>query len=103
MITLTYTHTHSRTVNKSGRCGQALLVLFRIKLMTETGILEYFAKRHPMVNDTCSRIKEEMNNERALTLPEIGAPFVILAAGIPTAISVLLLEVMIKNMRRKNC
>ena len=71
--------------------------------MTETGILEYFAKRHPVVNNTCSRIKEEMSNARALTLQEVGAPFVILAAGIPTAISVLILEVIIKNMRRKNC
>ena len=71
--------------------------------MTETGILEYFAKRHPAVNDTCSRMKEEMNSARALALQEVGAPFVVLAAGIPTAISVLLLEVIIKNMRRNNC
>ena len=52
--------------------------------MTETGMLEYFERRYPAVNDTCSRIKEEMATVRALTLQEAGAAFLVLGAGVPS-------------------
>ena len=57
--------------------------------MTETGILEYFERRYPAVNDTCSRIKEDMAKARALTLQEAGAAFLVLGAGISMAMTVL--------------
>ena len=65
-------------------------------------MLELFEKRHPSVNDTCARMKEEMSKARALTLQEAGAAFVVLAAGIPVAISVLLLELIIQKVRKRN-
>ena len=69
--------------------------------MMETGMLELFERRHPSVNDTCSRMKEEMSKARALTLQEAGAAFVVLVAGIPVAISVLLLELIIQSLRKR--
>ena len=65
-------------------------------------MLELFEKRHPSVNDTCGKMKEEMSKARALTLQEAGAAFVVLAAGIPVAISVLLFELIIQNVRKRN-
>ena len=67
--------------------------------MTQTGILEFFKRIHPVVNDTCARMKEEMSNARALTLQEVGAPFVVLAVGIPTALTFLLLELFLKRIK----
>ena len=69
--------------------------------MMQTGILENFERKYPAVNDTCSRMKEETRNARALTLQEVGAAFVVLAGGISTAISVLLLEVIVQNIRKR--
>ena len=40
-----------------------------------------------------------MANARALTLHEVGAPFVVLAVGIPTALTFLLLELFLKRMK----
>ena len=74
--------------------------------MTQTGILEYFKRIHPVVNDTCARMKEEMANTRALTLQEAGAAFVVFSVGIPTALTFLLLEVFVKKMKKiplNNC
>ena len=66
--------------------------------MVAAGILDYFNRRHPAVNDTCSRMKEEMTKARALQLQEVGAAFVVLAAGLPTALIFLLVEVFVKNI-----
>ena len=74
--------------------------------MTQSGILEYFKRIHPVVNDTCARMKAEMANTRALTLHEAGAAFVVFAVGIPTALTFLLLEVFVKEMKKlhlNNC
>ena len=69
--------------------------------MMQTGILEHFERRYPAVNGTCSMMKEETRSARALTLQEVAAAFVVLAAGISTAISVLLLEVIVQNIRKR--
>ena len=69
--------------------------------MMQTGILENFERRYPAVSGTCSRMKEETRKARALNLQEVEAAFVILAAGISTAISVLLLEVIVKNIQKR--
>ena len=68
--------------------------------MAGAGILEYFNRRHPAVNDTCSRMKEEMTKARALPLQEVGAAFVVIAAGLPTAFTFLFMEVFVKNMKQ---
>ena len=67
--------------------------------MTQTGILEFFKRIHPVVNDTCARMKEELTNARALALQEVGAPFVVLAVGISTALTFLILELFLKKMK----
>ena len=69
--------------------------------MMQTGILEYFEIRYPAVNGTCFGMKEETRSARKLTLQEVGAAFVVLAVGISTAISVLLLEVIVKNIQKR--
>ena len=53
-------------------CNCMYFLIFRIKFMMETGMLELFERRHPSVNDTCSRMKEEMSKARALTMQEGG-------------------------------
>ena len=68
--------------------------------MTETGILKYFERRYPAVNDTCSKIKEEMSTVRALTLQEAGAAFVVLGAGISLAMAALFLEQIIQSVQK---
>ena len=68
--------------------------------MTETGILEYFERRYPAVNDTCSRIKEEMAKVRALTLQGTGAAFLVLGAGISAAMTVLFLELIVQSVQK---
>ena len=40
-----------------------------------------------------------MSKARALPLQEVGAAFVVLAAGLPTAFTFLLMEVFVKHMR----
>ena len=67
--------------------------------MTETGLLEYFERRHPVEDSTCERLEQERMRARTLSLEEVGAPFVILAAGIPTAVTVLILEILIMRFR----
>ena len=67
--------------------------------MMETGILEYFERRYPPVNDTCTRIKEEMAKARALTMHEAGAAFLVLGAGISIAMTALFLELIIRSVQ----
>ena len=69
--------------------------------MTETGLLENLRRKYPVTDGTCERKKKEITNARALTLNESGAAFVVLAAGIPTAASILLLEVIMRKARGK--
>ena len=70
-------------------------------MMMQTGILENFERRYPAINGTCSRMKEETRSARALNLKDVGAAFVILSAGISTAISVLVLEVIVQNIHKR--
>ena len=46
-------------------------------------------------------MKEEMSKARALSLQEAGAAFVVLATGIPVAITALLLELITQNVRKR--
>ena len=63
-------------------------------------MLEYFERRYPAVNDTCSRIKEEMAKVRALTLQEAGAAFLVLGAGVSMSMTVLFLELIVQSVQK---
>ena len=69
--------------------------------MTETGLLENLKRQYPVTDDTCEAKKKENTNARVLTLNEFGAAFVVLLAGIPTATSFLLLEIIIRKAKGK--
>lgn len=60
--------------------------------MTETGILQDLEHKN-MVSDACSEQTREVHtNAHTLTLPEVGAIFVILSVGVALSTTVLACE-----------
>ena len=72
---------------------------FRIQRMGESGLLVKFEEVHKL-SGKCDRKKEEMSKSHALTITEVMMTFLVLGAGVISAMLVLILENIIYYLRK---